>query len=243
VDLLDVPRLVMVRAHLGAADDVAGALRMLADWPLADRRALVAEIDDGAADALRTQRAAGDPAVHAALAWVQRLVEQRPADPLVLAPLLLSLHRLGPGGALFVPCGVPHAYLRGTAVEVTSVLSDPGFGGHPAGRVEPVVAVGAVAAPSGERVFLPPVAEFLLTQLALGGEGSPAVVQLTPLGDGPQVLLCLAGTVVVEAGGHQVVLEGGDSAFLGAGCATVLLRGQGELFRAMPGVSDAPEGG
>jgi len=238
IDLLDVPRLLMVRARLGAADDVAGALAMLAEWPQRDRRALVAQIDEGAAEALRTRHAAADPGVHAALTWVQRLVEQYPADPLVLAPLLLTLHRLSPGGTLFVPTGVPFSYLSGTAIEITA-LSDAAA---PAPRAwagrsapsEPLVGVSSSVAGSGERIFLPPIEEFVLTRLELGA-GLLRPVELSSPGDGPQVLLCQAGRVKVEVGGRQLVLESGSSAFLPAGCGPVLLSGRGELFRTTPG--------
>jgi len=248
IDLLDVPRLVMVRAHLGAADDLPGALALLADWPRPDRRTLVAQVDDGAADALRTPRVAADPAVHAALRWVQRLVEQYPADPLVLAPLLLSLHRLGPGGTLFVPPGVPHAYLSGTAIEITGSSDNVVRAGLTRKRVdlasllahldtgaEPVLGVAAVTVGSGERVLRPGADEFLLTRLELAAGGGSQTVELSPLGDGPQLLLCRAGDVVVEAGAHRLALGDGSVAFLGAGCGSVLLHGRGEVFRAMPG--------
>ena len=52
------------------------------------------------------------------LDWVITLAEQHPDDPLVVAPLLLRLYRLAPGQAIYLPHGVPHAYLAGVEVEI-----------------------------------------------------------------------------------------------------------------------------
>jgi len=244
VDLLDVPRLQLVRARLGATDDVVGALAALASWPAGDRRSFVADVDEGAGAVLRSSRAGADPALAAAMTWVQRLVEQFPADPLVVAPLLLRLHRLTPGGTLFVPTGVPHSYLRGTAVEImvgSDNVTRAGLTGKPVAveqlvgftdpAAEPVVALPGITAVTGERVVVPPVEEFLLTRTELDG-GRP--VRLTPLGDVPQVVLCLRGAVDVVTGEHRVRLGGGSSAFLAAGCPPVVVDGEGEVFRAAP---------
>jgi len=80
----------------------AGVLAILATWPRAQRRALASLI---------CERAHG-------LEWVITLAEQHPDDPLVVAPLLLRLHRLQPGQPIYLPNGVPHACLSGVGVEI-----------------------------------------------------------------------------------------------------------------------------
>ena len=53
-----------------------------------------------------------------AFAEVQRLAQEHPGDSGILSPLVLNLVSLVPGEAMFIPAGTPHAYLRGTGVEV-----------------------------------------------------------------------------------------------------------------------------
>ena len=47
-----------------------------------------------------------------------RLARAYPGDSGAFAPLLLNLVYLNPGESLFLPARTPHAYLRGTGVEV-----------------------------------------------------------------------------------------------------------------------------
>ncbi|WP_291526479.1 mannose-6-phosphate isomerase, class I [Bifidobacterium sp. UBA744] len=83
----------------GVADALCDALTRLADSegsPLQPSR--------------RTMRLAFDNACKAAAAF--------PDDPSVLALLLMNPVRLGPGESVFIPAGLPHAYIRGTAAEI-----------------------------------------------------------------------------------------------------------------------------
>lgn len=50
--------------------------------------------------------------------WVARLLKEYPKDPLVLSPYIMNLITLKPGQAIFLPPGVPHAYLHGSGVEI-----------------------------------------------------------------------------------------------------------------------------
>jgi mannose-6-phosphate isomerase len=74
------------------------------------------------------------------------------------------------------------------------------------------------------------VADFRLTRLAVAGE-----VTAADLG-GPQIVLCLRGSVTVRAGGAEVALTGGTSAFVAASAGPVTLAGSGEVYRAAPGL-------
>ena len=47
-----------------------------------------------------------------------RAAEAFPGDPSVLALLLMNPVRLGPGESVFIPAGLPHAYIHGTAAEI-----------------------------------------------------------------------------------------------------------------------------
>ena len=47
-----------------------------------------------------------------------KAAEAFPGDPSVLALLLMNPVRLGPGESVFIPAGLPHAYIHGTAAEI-----------------------------------------------------------------------------------------------------------------------------
>jgi mannose-6-phosphate isomerase len=66
----------------------------------------------------RSSRRRLNPADRRALVWTDRLREQHPADPGALAPVLMNVVRLAPGEGLYIPPGLPHAYLRGVGMEV-----------------------------------------------------------------------------------------------------------------------------
>ena len=75
----------------------AGVLAILATWPRAQRRALASLICERAHGLLGGTATSLDPDGESSLEWVITLAEQHPDDPLVVAPLLLRLHRLQPG--------------------------------------------------------------------------------------------------------------------------------------------------
>jgi len=249
VGLLDAPRLGDVAARLRADADVVGALTGLVAWPSEDRPALVAEVLAAVPAALAGAEATGDADAVSALRWVVRLAEQHPADPLVVGPLILGLHRLERGSTLFLDAGIPHAYLSGVGVEIMASSDNVVRAGLTSKHVDSAALLDLldpVAAPrldlpalplGGDEVaYRPPVADFQLTRTVLGSGGEAGIVTLSPI-PGPQVLLCLDGRVQVSAGGRPVALTAGRSAFLGAGAPPPVLRGVGEVFRAAPGLS------
>ncbi len=266
LDLLAAPRLDGVRSAItpgsSAARTAAGllpelaldarecagtvrALALLAQWPAGERAAFVREVADHAARGLDRPAVAADHEAGPALRWVLRLAEQHPADPLVVAPLLLDLHELAAGQAVFVPDGVPHAYLRGVGVEIMASSDNVLRAGLTSKRIDlaellrtvdpvaaPVIGVGAQLLGSGEQVWRPGVAEFQLSTVTLTGQP----VRLAQL-PGPQIVLCLSGQVQLHADGAVLPLRGGDSAFLPASCPPPQVTGTGQLYRAAVGAA------
>ncbi len=259
--LLDGPRAAAVAAplrrfaHGHDGDETAcleEAFEVLVTWPDDDRPAFAADM---AREARRLLAAAGSaapagggtlpPQDRRALMWVSRLAQQHPKDPLVVAPLLLDLVLLRPGDTLFVPAGAPHAYLHGTGVEIMANSDNvlrAGLTHKPVavqellhvvdGRSRPQRDVPAVGLGPCEVAWRPPVEWFQLTRLRPAG----GAVVADPSVAGPQVLLCTSGRVVVGcAGGGELVLGAGASAFVGAGAGPVHVRGDGEVFRAAVG--------
>jgi len=187
------------------------------------------------------------PSDRRALVWATRLAALHPKDPLVAAPLLLDLVRLERGDTLYVPDGTPHAYLYGLVVEIMANSDNVLRAGltHKAVAVEelltivdgasrPFLDVPEVALSPHETAWRPPVTDFQLTRLRVA---STAPVAGYPHLVGPQVVLCTRGPVTVTAGSHEVRLDAGESAFLGAGGAPLMVSGPGELFRAATGLS------
>jgi mannose-6-phosphate isomerase len=90
----------------------------------------------------------------------------------------------------------------------------------------PLVAPGPTA---GEWVYATPAAEFRLSRIELdGGDWTAAV-------DGPEILLCTAGELIVRPAGADasgVALPRGGSLFVPATTKQYTLAGRGTAFRA-----------
>ena len=129
-------------------------------------------------DALQRYYALDDDRVQAALsAWLRRLAATDPApdsdDAWVLRvhagtgsatpdrglPFVLLLHRLRlqPGQALFLPAGVPHAYLGGAAVELMANSDNVLRAGLTAKHVDPQTLLEVVHFDAGMPVVLEPI--------------------------------------------------------------------------------------
>lgn len=146
-----------------------------------------------------------------------------PGDPGVVIALLLNRIRLEPGQALFLAAGNVHCYLRGTAVEVMANSDNVLRGGFTSKHVDvpellrivdvtdgppPLLPPSPVG--PGHVVYAPPVPEFRLESITLGGP-----VALDPAG--PTIVLCLEGEAELRAGGAVLPLPRGSSAWVPAG--------------------------
>jgi mannose-6-phosphate isomerase len=258
---LRAPRLIGLVGQLADAgrDDAVrlhAALSTLVSWPLTDRAGLVAEIASGSARLAST----GNGDYPDAFGWVDRLIGLYPADPMVIAPLLLDLVRLAPGEAIFTPAGVPHCYLSGLGVEVLAASDNVvrcGLTSKPVAVEELLAVVDTRPLVSGMRqmVRLGPaevawaagVEDFRLSRIRVGG----AAVTADPGSAGPQIVLCTAGAVRIRAGGTQLRLGPGYSAFVTGTAGPLVLERLGpgpapaEVFRATPGFppTDVPATG
>jgi mannose-6-phosphate isomerase len=230
-------------------DDEAGrlhaALATLVRWPVGDRAALVAEIAAGS----RRVQTAGNTDYPEAFGWLDRLVGLHPADPMVLAPLLLDLVRLSPGQTVFVPAGLPHCYLSGLGVEILTASDNVLRCGLTSKAVDidellqvidtrPCVPTGltSVTLSEHELAWRPDVEEFQLSRIAVTSADDQAPVAADPSIAGPQILLCTRGKVQVRAGTRTVQLPSGFSAFVTAEAGPLTFTGDGEIFRAAVGV-------
>ncbi|MBV2155642.1 mannose-6-phosphate isomerase, class I [Kitasatospora sp. SUK 42] len=234
------------------------ALGVLAPWARALRSRPAAEVlpellrraleDDASqlatvTESLRRAAAGGGPYAQVCAGYA-RAAEEYPGDPGLLAALLLNHVRLTAGQALYLDAGVPHAYLRGVAVELMANSDNVLRCGLTAKHVdvdgllavtsfraaEPDV-LGARPIDRVEAEFPSPAEEFRLSRLRPGD--TPSRVELPT----PQILLCVAGRARLRAPGHpDLDLPSGTSAYLRPGAGPVELTGPGaELFRATTG--------
>jgi len=185
---------------------------------------------------------------------VLQLAEPYPTDAGVLTSLLLNHLVLAPGEAVYLPPGNLHAYLHGTAVEIQANSDNVLRGGLTPKHVDvpellrvldftagdtPVLAGEPVS--RLETIYRTPTPEFQLFRLDwsesdwAAGDRSAAVLD----GDGPQILLAVAGAAVVEAAdGATLELPRGAAAWLAATDPPVRVCGAAEgtrIFRATTG--------
>jgi mannose-6-phosphate isomerase len=175
-------------------------------------------------------------------AWVVRLEETYPDDPLIVAPLLLRLVELAPGEALYTPPGVIHSYLGGAVVELMGSSDNvlrAGLTSKHKDRDELLAALDG--APRDPRILHPralagsawreyPETGPLRLSFADVDPAAPVVVEAAA---GPCVLLALAGDVVARsADGTVVRLLPGDGALVPASAPACRLDGAGRIYRA-----------
>jgi mannose-6-phosphate isomerase len=235
-------RRIELRVEQDDAERLHAVLATLVSWPIEDRAALVAEI----AAASSRLRAGGSTDYPEAFGWLDRLVGLHPADPMVLAPLLLDIVRLSPGQTVFVPAGVPHCYLNGLGVEILAASDNvlrAGLTNKPVQVEEllqvidcrPLASSGTPMTTLGEHevVWRPDVHDFQLSRIMVDG-AEPVVADASITG--PQILFCTRGQVRIAARGHTVDLTSGFSAFVTAEAGTITLTGDGDIFRAACGL-------
>ncbi|MFJ1707646.1 mannose-6-phosphate isomerase, class I [Kitasatospora sp. NPDC088346] len=162
-----------------------------------------------------------------------------PDDPGLVAALLLNHVRLRAGQAIYLGARVPHAYLRGTGIEIMASSDNVLRCGLTPKHVDVQALAGVVDFRPGSPALVPgvpglggethypaPVAEFALSRVDLAGRTAVAA-------DGPQILLCTEGSaVLVRSPRRPLTLRQGDSVFLPAAGGPVHLTGTATLYRA-----------
>ncbi|MFD9126425.1 mannose-6-phosphate isomerase, class I [Kitasatospora sp. NPDC059571] len=186
-----------------------------------------------------TAAAPGDPT--GAMAGYAFAAAEYPGDTGLIAALLLNFVRLQPGEALYLGAGVPHAYLRGTGVEIMANSDNVLRCGLTPKHIDVPELLRVVefratdpdvlrpaAAADGEHHYPVPIDEFRLSRYVLGAEGAELP------GRAPQILLCTDGTATLTAAdGSSLDLARGQSVFLPADGSTTALAGpDATVFRA-----------
>ncbi len=249
----DPRRTAELFAGLGVADELASVI-----GPLTQRKgpAALAEVFldvlslDGerarlsevvCAAAVRQQSAPGELGEFART--VLELDEAFPADPGVLAALLLNRVVLKPGEAVFVPAGHMHAHLRGTGVEVMANSDNVIRGGLTGKHVDvnelvkvvdfapvvPLIRYPQQIAP-GVDCYHTDCPEFEVWRLGPQGE------RLSVPGAGSaRIVMVVAGEAELSGNG-ELRLARGESAFLPADEDPVTISGTATAFVTAAGL-------
>ncbi|MEY9877391.1 mannose-6-phosphate isomerase [Streptacidiphilus sp. MAP12-33] len=220
----------------------AEALREALTWVLTlDTDSVVALVGETRDALLRVAGEACDRADEVMLRDYASLAEYYPADPGLLSALLLNHVVLGPGEAVYLGAGVPHAYFRGLGVELMANSDNVLRAGLTPKHIDvpellrvvefratdpAVVVPRAVVGHPGEELYPAPIEEFRLSRYGSGSWPLPT--------DTPQIVLCTQGRVVLtDVVGGELTLDRGQSCFIAADSPAVTVTGEeSTLFRA-----------
>lgn len=214
---------------------------------------LVPSVLDGAINYLRS----GATDFHAEAKTILELGERYPGDAGVLAAMLLNRITLAEGEAIYLPAGNLHAYLHGIGFEVMANSDNVLRGGLTPKHVDvpellrvldftptddaPILP--RVALDGLELVYDTPATEFAVSVLRLDGDRLGREVDVPAEHEGPQILLCIDGTVRVHAESDEdnamaVTLSRGASAWVAADDGPVRLSADepARLFRVTVGI-------
>ncbi|HDG1687070.1 TPA: mannose-6-phosphate isomerase [Kluyvera cryocrescens] len=194
---------------------------------------------DEKAHALRVLRAALETQTGPAWDGIRLIAEFYPDDSGLFSPLLLNVVQLNPGDAMFLFAETPHAYLRGTGLEVMANSDNVLRAGLTPKYIdipELVANVQFTAKPAntlltqpekhGETLDFPiPVDDFAFSLHNL----SASATELAQ--DGAAIVFCLEGESVIHKNGQTLALKPGESAFVAADESPVEVSGSGRLAR------------
>lgn len=145
--------------------------------------------------------------------------EKYPGDVGLLSILFLKLHNLHKGQAMFIPAGVPHAYLKGNIVECMA-SSDNVIRGGLTPKFKDIPALIEIVTDQQVMLFTPdapnysydaPVSEFRIHKLALQAGQSTSENS-----DSVRILLILSGRLKINWPGGTLDVTRGQSVLLPA---------------------------
>ncbi|HQQ67695.1 MAG TPA: mannose-6-phosphate isomerase, class I [Candidatus Cloacimonadota bacterium] len=149
------------------------------------------------------------------------LLQYYPDDPFVIAPFIMNLIHLQPSEAIFLAAGIPHAYLRGAGVEIMAASDNVLRAGLTPKHVDKAELLATVRLesyipeiirvpdiPNSLQTYPVPVPDFQLSIARVQGE-----MRLDPERR-PAIILCLEGSLVLQADSDALPLQRGDSAII-----------------------------
>lgn len=238
-------------ALLIGQSDADGLRALFTTWitaPQPDLDALIPAVLDGAVAYMRSGATEFADEVKTLL----ELGERYPGDAGVLAALLLNRITLAPGEAIFMPAGNLHSYIHGMGMEVMANSDNVLRGGLTPKHVDvPELLRVLDFTPADEAslrtptyregielVYDTPAVEFATCVLMLDGNDLGHEIDAPSRHDGPQILVCTEGSVVVRSKSDVVVLDRGSAAWVAADDGPIRLEAAApsKLFRATVGL-------
>ncbi|WP_319431218.1 mannose-6-phosphate isomerase, class I [Mycobacterium sp. RTGN5] len=236
---------------LSGQPDADGLRALFTTWitaPQPDVDALIPAVLDGAVAYVRS----GETEFAAEARTLLELGERYPGDAGVLAAMLLNRITLAPGEAIFMPAGNLHSYIHGVGMEVMANSDNVLRGGLTPKHVDVPELLrvldftpadeASLRAPTHrdgiELVYDTPAREFATCVLMLDEPNLGHEIDAPSRHDGPQILVCTEGSVVVRAKSDVVVLERGSAAWVAADDGPIRLEAAApaKLFRATVGL-------
>ncbi len=175
--------------------------------------------------------------------WIAALQRNHGSDLGVLSPALFNLIRLEPGQALFLPAGVPHAYLEGVGVELMANSDNVLRGGLTPKHVDipelmrvldfgesDVHALSPLKTDVWEERYPSKAEEFTLSALSIR-EGRPYV---NAAERSIEILLCTEGQTLISdpACRQNIPLDKGTSVVIPASVDAYTIAGNGRIYKA-----------
>ncbi|MBL0671201.1 mannose-6-phosphate isomerase, class I [Aeromonas hydrophila] len=171
-------------------------------------------------------------------ALITSLAAQYPGDVGLFSPLLLNVVTLQPGQAMYLDACTPHAYVRGTGLEIMANSDNVLRAGLTPKYIDVAELLDCtrfVAKPDDQILLDPsvdsavqhfrvPVPDFTFSVYPAGGH------QL--ITTSAEILFAIDGTVTLQQGEQSLRLEKGQSAFIPAATGSYQLLAEGRVARA-----------
>ncbi|MGU5652099.1 mannose-6-phosphate isomerase, class I [Aeromonas allosaccharophila] len=171
-------------------------------------------------------------------ALITSLATQYPGDVGLFSPLLLNVVTLQPGQAMFLDACTPHAYVRGTGLEIMANSDNvlrAGLTPKYIDVAELLDCTRCLPKPDDQILLAPrcdgavqhfdvPVPDFTFSVYPAGEH------QLTTAS--AEILFAIDGTVILKQGEQSLRLEKGQSAFIPAATGSYQLLAEGRVARA-----------
>lgn len=175
-----------------------------------------------------------------ALQYIAEFEQLFPHDIGLLAPLFLNTVELAPGEAMFLHAETPHAYVRGTALEIMANSDNVLRAGLTPKHIDvaeliwntsfnPMHPQAIKLAPvhkDGKQSYPVPVDDFAFDILTVTDEIREQYIRSA------EILFCIDGQVSVTCEEQKIVLSAGESAFISNDALRFSYAGQGTLARA-----------
>lgn len=246
---LAVPGLDPYIGLLVDQDDAPGLRALFTTWitaPQPQLDILIPAVLEGAVAYIRSGAKEFAPEARAVL----ELGERYPGDAGVLAALLLNRVSLKCGEGIFLPAGNLHSYLQGMAMEVMANSDNVLRGGLTPKHVDvpellrvldftPVLDARVGTRRDGiELIYETPTAEFAGSELIVDGDQLGHEIDVPARHDGPQILVCTQGSVVLRAKSGEVRMHRGAAAWVAAddGPVRVSASHPARMFRTTVGL-------